>query len=169
MAEDSILSPRQVLESFEQKFIDAFHKSLEKHDRVSGGGLWQSVKAQTKVYGQKVTLEITMADYWKWVENGRKAGGKQPPIEPILKFIANRGLTLKSKGLDKKGKKGLNKQAQYRSLAFVIARSIKKRGIKATHFGKEVMESSLIAEMTASLLESVGREIKVSIGEVIET
>ena len=103
MAEGEVLSPRQVLDDYKQKFIDALHKSLEKHDKVSGGGLWQSVKAETKVYGQKVVLEITMADYWKWVEEGRRPGAKQPPIEPILKFIANRGITpkaiIKNKGL----------------------------------------------------------------------
>jgi hypothetical protein len=102
---DDILSPRQVLESYENKFIDALHKSLEKHDRISGGVLFQSVTAITKIYGQKVVLEISMEDYWRWVDEGVngtqmtrnspnsfKVNTKRIPIGSIKKFIANRGI-----------------------------------------------------------------------------
>ncbi len=170
---DDILNPRQVLEQYENKFIDALHKSLEKHDRVSAGGLFQSVTAITKVYGQKVILEISMADYWKWVDEGRKKGSKQPPSEAMLKFIKNRGLTphliAKNKGLKKKDRKPINKEAQYKSLAFLIGRSIKKHGIKPTHFASEVMDSgNLIAEFKAELSKSVGRNIRIEIDKEVK-
>jgi hypothetical protein len=170
---DDILSPRQVLESYEKKFIDALHKSLEKHDRISGGVLFQSVTAITKIYGQKVTLEISMADYWRWVDEGRKKGGKQPPPDAMLKFIRNRGITpsliKKNKALKKKDRKPINKDAQYRTLAFLIGRSIKKNGIKPTHFATEVMdESKLIADFREELNIAVGRNIQIEIDKEVK-
>lgn len=160
------ISPREIIASYEQKFIDAFQDSLTKHDKVSGGGLFQSVKAITKVYGQKIILEIRMDDYWKWVDEGRKKGSKQPPIEPILKFIANRGLT--PKPLKTKSKKPLNRQEQYRSLAFIIARSIKRKGIKPTHFASEVMNGSLLNNFKKDITIAVGRNIKIEIDKEIK-
>jgi len=170
MAED--ISPREIIASFEQRFIDALQDSLVKYDKATPGSLWQSVKATTKIYGQKITLEISMEDYWKWVDEGRKAGSKQPPIEPILKFIRNRGITpkliAKNKGLKKSKRKVINKEAQYRSLAFIIARGIKKHGIKPTHFATEVMEGNLLKEFKADITKAVGRNIKIEIDKEIK-
>lgn len=170
---DNTLSPRQVLDNYSQRFIDALQESLTKHDRVSAGGLWQSVKAITKIYGQKVVLEISMEDYWKWVNDGRKPGGKQPPPEAMLSFIRNRGITpkliAKNKGLKKHERKPLNKEAQYKSLAFLIGRSIKKHGIKPTHFADEVMDKGkLIMEFKKDLNLAVGRNIKIEISKEIK-
>lgn len=160
------ISPREIIATYEQKFIDALQDSLVKYDKVTPGLLWQSVKATTKVYGQKIVLEISMEDYWKWVDEGRKAGSKQPPIAPILKFIANRGLT--PKALKTKKRKSIDRQAQYRSLAFIIARSIKKKGIKPTHFATEVMDGNLLTQFKNDITKVVGRNIKIEIDKEIK-
>jgi len=154
-------SPRDIMIAFEQKFIDALQASLEKNDKATPGTLWQSVKANTKVFGQSVVLEISMNDYWKFVEKGVdgtmikhgspfkfKASGKAIPKSAIDKFIANRGLPHKKKGL-----------------AFLIGRSIKRKGIKPTHFASDVMEGSLMKEFSRELNLAVGREIKLTIAQ----
>jgi hypothetical protein len=168
-------TPREVLQDYSQKFIDAFHKSLEKHDRLASGVLWQSVKAPVKVMGQRVILEITMNDYWRWVNDGRKAGSKQPPPQAMLKHIANRGVDYRGlqnyytnkKGLKIKRTKPLSKEKALNTLAFLIGRKIKKKGIKPTHFADEVIESNLVNEMEKELSISVGRLIKVEINKSI--
>lgn len=170
-------TPYDVLRDYSQKFIDAIHKSLEKHDRFASGLLWQSVKAPVKIMGQKVVLEITMNDYWKYVNDGRQKGSKQPPSDSMLKHIANRGIGTKDlenyyknkKGLKVKRKKPLSPEKARRTLAFLIGRKIKQRGIKPTHFMDEVIESNLVNEMEKELSKSVGRMIKVEIAKEIKT
>ena len=175
------ISPREILDEYAQRFIDALHSSLEKHDRVVGGGLFQSVKASTKILGQKVILEISMEDYWKWVDEGRKAGGKQPPPQAMLKHIANRGerwnpvaQSISKQYKNKKGllvqrKKPLPMDKARKSLAFLIGRSIKKHGIKPTHFASEVMhDSDLLDEFRKDLNIAVGRNIKIEIEQEIK-
>lgn len=170
-------TPREVLQEYSQKFIDAFHKSIEKHDRLASGNLWQSVKAPVKVMGQKVILEIRMDEYWKWVNDGRAKGGKQPPTAALLKHIANRAMNYKDiqnyyknkRGLKVKRTKPLTKEKSLKTLAFLIGRKIKKKGIKPTHFADEVIESSLINEMEKELSISVGRMIKVELSKEIKT
>lgn len=178
MAEGNLISPRDILAQFEQKFIDALQKSLEDNDRLVAGVLWQSIKASTSVYGQKIELSISMEDYWKWVENGRSKGAKQPPLKAMLKHIANRGerwnpvaqkisrLRKNKKGLEIKRGKPLSMDKARKSLAFLIARSIKKNGIKPTFFASEVMEGNLIKQFRKELSESVGREIKIEIAKI---
>lgn len=180
MPEDNLLSPRGVLQSFEQRFIDALQQSLTDKDRLVSGGLWQSIKASTKVFGQKVALEISMADYWRWVDEGRKAGSKQPPPKAMLKHIADRGerwnpvaqrisrFSKNKKGLDVQRKKPLAMPKARNTLAFLIGRSIKKHGIKPTHFATNVMEGNLIKEFRSELSKAVGREIKIEISKVTE-
>lgn len=196
MAEGNLISPRDILAQFEQKFIDALQKSLEDNDRLVAGVLWQSIKASTSVYGQKIELSISMEDYWKFVNAGVdgteskhgskykfKNDGKPANIKGILKFIANRGITpamsisrqrtlekVKGKGkLSNKIRKGLkqkNKADALKSLAFAIGKNVKKKGIKPTFFASEVMEGNLIKQFRKELSESVGREIKIEIAKI---
>lgn len=164
-------TPYDILKKYSEKFIDAIHTSIEKNDRLAKGLLWQSVKAPVKVMGQKVVMEITMNDYWKWVNDGRKAGSKQPPQSAMLDHIANRGISTKrienfyknKKGLQIKRKKPISPEKARKSLAFLMGRSIKKKGIKPTYFLDEVLESDLIKEMESELSKSVGRMITIEI------
>jgi len=164
-------TPLDVLQDYSQKFIDAIHSSLERNDRLASGVLWQSVKAPVKVMGQTVVMEITMDDYWRWVNDGRKAGGKQPPPQAMLKHIANRGISTakiqnfykNKKGLQIKRKKPISPQKARNTLAFLIGRSIKKKGIKPTNFLDEVLESDLVTEMESAISKSLGRMITLEI------
>ena len=99
-----IKSPYQVLKEFEQEFIHAIQQSIDNNDRHARGGLWQSVKAQTKIYGQMVVMEIKMDQYWKFVDKGvngnsRAQGSeytfkkKNIKTDAMLDFIRNRGIT----------------------------------------------------------------------------
>lgn len=178
------ISPREIIASYEQKFIDALQDSLTKHDKVSGGGLFQSVKAITKVYGQKIILEIRMDDYWKFVDKGvdgtfikhgseysfKKGNIKQ---DATKKFIINNGIKQFKKpdgtiifDVNKKSKQPLEKR--YKTLGWLLGRTIAKRGIKPTHFATDVMEGSLIDEFRRDIIKAVGRNIKIEIDKEIK-
>lgn len=91
----------------------------------------------------KKGLEFTSTEkYSSIVEEGRKPG-KMPPIDPIKKWITEKGVRLQ-KTVVKNGVK-VNQFAQktdanLKSAAFAIAKSIAKKGIRESNFFWEAFE-----------------------------
>lgn len=188
-------NPREVLKAFEKKFIDALRKSLVDSGRDSTHELWNSIDAETFIFGQRVELHITMNDYWKFMDKGvdgykvsvgspykYKNNGKPIPYDAMLKFIGDRNIQptmsiaahKKSIVTTKRGLKRIDKKIAkanlrnaYKSLAWALGRSIKKKGINPTHFASEVMEGNLIKEMSKEINLAVGREIKLTLANVL--
>lgn len=181
-------TPREVLEDYGQKFVDAFRESLLKHDKFVSGGLSQSIIAMPiKIMGQNLVMEIRADEYFDYVNEGvngtqvkngspysfRKKNVNQ---SAMLQHIANRGINYRdmqnfyknAKGLKVKRKKPLEKQKALKTLAFLIGRKVSKRGIKPTHFADEVIESNLKKQMEIELSKSMGRMINVEIKKVID-
>ena len=164
-----------VLEKYVQLVYDALSHSLAEHDKIASGALVQSIKVYPTIYGQKISLVIEMADYWKYVDKGRKAGGKQPPQEAMLKHIANRGnwhvkkindlqkFRKNSKGQIVQRKKLMPIDKARKSLAFLIGRGIKKHGIKPTNFATDVFEGNTIELLKKDLQAAIGRDIEIEI------
>jgi len=67
------------------------------------------------------------APYFVVMDEGRRAGAKAPPLEPILQWVLRKRLTGYARAKTKK-QPDLMKQA--RSIAFLIRRSIARKGIK---------------------------------------
>ena len=167
-------SPYTILKEYEQTIIDGLIKSLENNNKIAGGMLAQSIEAKTKIFGQSISLQVYMKDYWKYVDAGRKKGSKQPPQDAMLKHIALRGewhvkrvndisnFYTNSKGLKVKRKTPLPKDKARKSLAFLIGRSIKRKGIKPTNFVEEGI-GGIERQLEADLLEAVGRQIEVQL------
>ena len=160
-------SPRKILENYKQIIIDALADSLEKNDRIAQGLLVQSISINIRSFATNMVMEISMADYWKYVDGGRKKGSKMPPINAMLKHIANRGINYKGiqnnyrnkKGQLVKRKKPLAKEKALRTLAYLIGRSISKKGIKPTNFVDEAFNNNILDNMSRDLSTALGREI----------
>ena len=160
-------SPRKILENYKQIIFDALSESITKNDKVARGGLIQSISINIRSFATNMVMEISMADYWKYVDRGRKKGSKMPPIDAMLKHIANRGINYKGiqntyknkKGQLVKRKKPLAKDKALRTLAFLIGRSISKKGIKPTNFVDEAFDNNILDNMSKELSTALGREI----------
>jgi len=171
-------TPRDILQIYGQKFVDAFRESLLKHNKFSSGVLSQSIIAMPiKFMGQKLLLEIRADEYFDYVNDGVdgwqtkhgspfsfKKAGKIIPIDGMKKFIAMRGLVPRLKSKESK----LTREKQIKGLAFAIGYNVKKKGIKPTHFADEVIESQLKEDMEKALSKSMGRLIQVEISKVIK-
>ena len=79
-----------------------------------------------------IKIELYAEDYLIFVDKGRKAGGKMPPLTDksniqrgILPWVKTKNINF----IDKKTKKPIG----HKSTAFLIARSIKNNGIKPTN------------------------------------
>lgn len=140
----------EIAQSIINKSID----NLEKKGNVATGNLISKMKIEN--YSEKngnVSLEIVMPDYAEYLDkgvNGIEVGygspysykSKMPPTKEIRKWLVKRGRKARAdkykpvSTTDRKNKR-LRKavsENDTNSLAFAIARSIYKRGIKPTKF-----------------------------------
>jgi hypothetical protein len=110
------------LEVFGKEYIEEMGDILKKKDKIATRELIESI--DTKIlktgFGTSYTLKIIAAKHLKYVDEGRRAGGKAPPIAPIKEWARVKGLP--------------------EGLAFPIAKKIGEEGIKPTHVIKKALD-----------------------------
>jgi hypothetical protein len=121
-----------------------------KRKRIdASGNLRNSLKAsETQINDDKVTIGILMDYYGKFVDKGVSGTIHQTP-EPSPYSFKNEGVgpemqysifewmrtkRIRLRDVSGKFKKGKITQKSYENLAYVIARSVKRKGINQTHF-----------------------------------
>lgn len=79
------------------------------------------------------------------IEDGRRPGGRMPPLSVIADWVRRKGIGLRAGPVQQvtrvvggrviTGRRGFNRRskAELRSIAFVVARAIKARGLPAHH------------------------------------
>ncbi len=161
----------EVLDSWGLELVNDMRDAVDKYYKSGGGqssALAGSVKYYTLNSGGKYTFALTMADYWKWANDGRKKGVKGVPLEVLGKQWQNKHnidarkiLLQYQKGL-KKDKKRLNYDKAVKSLAFLIQRSIKKKGIEPRPFYDEVVTPERMNDLKVRLAKAIKDEFIVS-------
>lgn len=81
------------------------------------------------------SVSLYLPFYEKYIESGRRAGAKPPPIDVIIKWMKRKGIAV----------------GQENRVAFAIARGISKNGIKARPFTDTAVEKS--TENTGIIIE----------------
>lgn len=123
----------RVLNEYLDVFINNYKGKLASQGWQSGK-LYNSVrKVSVRNSGGDFSLTLSLEDYWKYIENGRRAGAKMPPITAIKNWIERKNIQPKPMTL----KNGKTVVPNINSLSFLIARSIGKNGIKAKPFFKQ--------------------------------
>ena len=107
-------------------------------------------------------LEVEYMDYFKYVNLGRRKGGKYVPIKALLDWI-------KIRGIRRRDEKGRFVKGNQLSLAFAIQKNIHKFGIRRTNIydkAYDALEDALInppAEFRDDferLYEAVGNDVE---------
>lgn len=106
------------------KFIITNYKSQLEAEQMNNGELYRTISYSVSTGNSGWVISVSLADYWKYVEYGRRPG-KMPPVSAIenwikVKQVIPHSMTLKS------GKTVIPTIPQ---LSFLIARSIGRRGI----------------------------------------
>lgn len=114
-------------------FVAELGRQLLQADKVATGNLLRSLNYEVIEVLENVLIRINSEDYLSIVDKGRRPG-KMPPLSPIKKWIEVR----KIKPKDKNGKVMKPDQA-----AFVIARSIGRKGIRPTNIIKKSIDNIL--------------------------
>lgn len=107
------------------------------------------IKASGTVTTNGYDFSINLNDYAIFIDKGRRKGAKRPPLYAIIDWMRRNGITPRN---------GMSEQ----SLAFIIARNIGIRGIKARPFldnlqkeATELIELFIFEEINSKLKESL--------------
>lgn len=148
------------LNDFGKFLVDEHKDRLILNDVNASDTLYKSVKFNVENNGKTFEVQITLEDYWKYVENGRKPG-KWPPINAIQKWVEIKPV------LPRPMENG--KLPTTRQLSFLIARKIGLEGIKPRPLLQqsvnevwEVMKEHL----EEALAKDLEKEITIELGKM---
>jgi hypothetical protein len=167
MAEIKTINVKAYLQTAGEALVDALGKALPETADATGA-LRKSIKFTIKPYGLAYHFELTLKDYYEWVDQGRKAG-KMPPVSNIIKWIADKKFVMKNNKLARKTAGGKLKKVSDNlslttKLAWAIAKKISKTGTKGTHFYSNTVPD-WIENLKRELPKAYGRDILISVKE----
>jgi len=143
--------------------VSELGKNLDESNTHASGSLSKSIKYKMFTRGNKIGYDITMNDYYEYVDEGRKPG-KRPPIEPIVKWLTYPNVKAKLKGgndSDFKDPKGL---------AYVIARKIHEKGTEGNDFFTDVVDDSqFIRRLNNDILDAAMLDAEAVLEEAFST
>jgi hypothetical protein len=165
------------------KYIEMAQEKLSNRDHVASGALSASmIMSKVAVMGKVYSIEVSLADYYKFVDKGVKGwadekGSGSPysfktkfvskkMMESVRKWIIREGL----KGRGKENKKGFGRRDVKRSkitdtstaAAYAISYNIKKKGLRGSNFWSDTHK-----EMTQIVKDELGKALKVDIINII--
>lgn len=122
---------KSALEQVGIDLVKELTKQLINADKKASGNLIKSLDYKVVETIDGFLLNLLAADYLTFVDQGRKPG-KMPPPSKLDKWIVVRGIAPR----DKKGR-----FISRKSIQFLIARSIGKKGIKPTNVIRKSIDS----------------------------
>lgn len=140
-----------LLNSFAQTIVNRYRDKISEY---ASGKLYKTIDYTITSQNDSYLVTINLEEYWKYIEKGRRAGAKMPPISAIenwikIRKILPRPVTLKS---------GRQRVPTVQQLAYVIARSIAKQGIKPRPFMSESINQTIEdfkSKLSAAVREDV--------------
>lgn len=121
------------LEALGQEIISRYKQNLADNGHSATGNLANTATFTIITSVGQIGIELSLADYWKYVEEGRSKG-KFPPLDSIQNWI-------KAKSILPREING--KLPSEKSLAFLIGRKIAEEGIRGTHDLENAKESAM--------------------------
>jgi hypothetical protein len=150
-------SINKIIEDFAIKLVNDLRLSLKNKGVSYGGGqesrLAASIKYKLTYPKDDLKMDVSMNEYWKWVDGGRGTG--PVPSDKILPWVKKKGIARK---FAQEKKMPFDKASK--SLAFLISRKIAKNGYKANHFFTEVINDGRQEILAQKIRQEYGKVIK---------
>ena len=157
-----------VLLDFGNEVQEAMKENLSKGYGFASGDLYQSINFSSKILGNTFHFVLDMGvDYWKAVDEGRKAGTR-PPINDIIKWVKTKAAF---PGASRPGKIPIHKipnikdRAVQRGLAYVIARKIGDKGTKGNKCYYKVITPDRLKQLQRDLGRAAAGDMQTIIGK----
>jgi hypothetical protein len=148
MADLQFRNLKNQLDALGREYVAELTQQLISADKVASGQLINSLDYEVLETVNGLVLKIIADDYLKFVDEGRRPG-KRPPQRAILKWIENRNIKIK-------------KQTPAQT-AFIISRSIGKKGIKPTNVLKKTQQA-----IFTNIQTLINKGIEIDIQEYIK-
>ena len=160
MAFDKLID---ALNEFRGEYVRELTNSLTEKNLISSGQLGESIKLnvqpKVKLFGQIYRMQIRMAEYGENVDKGR-APGKGLPVGVLEQWLSYPNTLQKVTGQDKQ-----LKDYERKSLAFVINRSIKRKGIKPKNWIQPAFDK--VTPKIAGVVEAaIAEDIELTFEEI---
>lgn len=127
-------SLERVLNEFADYFISLARQNLTDNKSNASYDLYNSFEKIIEIGEDSFSVKISLEDYWKYVEEGRRPG-KFPPPQVISDWISVKPVIPKP---------GLNgKTPSVEQLTFLIGRKIAKEGTEARPFFEPAKEEAI--------------------------
>lgn len=169
------LNERAIKTLSKSKFEDKSVKNVKSR-------LWASIDSKVDYKQGGIVLNITMNDYWKFVDKGRNAGSVSEDGQNKIKdWAKTRGVAEKIRISDynlrlakqkesktDRKKKKLTKmpfERAAKSAAFLIARKLKNKSLEPTNFFTEVYNDGRIDELKKQIAELIKTDVIINIKE----
>lgn len=134
------------------RFIERYKANLTGDNKTASGTLIESIHPVLEYTSGKYDVSISLADYWKYVEYGRRPGKFPPPnailnwirIKPVLPRPIN-GITPTEK-----------------QLTFLIGRKIATEGIAPGHQMQHAFDEVLAScneELSSAIAQDIAEEL----------
>lgn len=108
------------LQNYIKEVAELYKNKLKRDNKKATGELINSVRAELDIDGNLYICELSLVDYYKWVEDGSRP--HWPPPDAIKKWIKDKPILPR----EVDGIKPTNDQ-----LAYLIGRKIARKGISA--------------------------------------
>lgn len=142
-----------------QEICQAIKESIFNRGLDVSGNLYNSVQTYFDYDGESYSVTVELADYWKYVEEGR-GSGKFPPPDQIKDWIRFKHIVPTAKSSQK--------IPSTNQLAYMISRKISEKGTKATHFLEETLESPQLQALFDEIEEVVYSSLIKDVNEEID-
>lgn len=154
---------KEVLNNFAKYVIKQSRSNLTKGKKNVNGKLYKSLDYDLKVMPNSFSMGFLMEEYGVYQDKGvsgikkkyntpHKYTTKQPPIKPILDWVRARRIRFRDE-------QGRFTKGNYKSIAFVIARSIKEKGIKPSLFFTKPFERAF-KNLPDDVVEAFGLDVE---------
>jgi len=156
MAQNTLISFQnlaKVLEEYGAAVRDAYRLELDHQDKIASGNLSTTVRYIVVKGTKTYAVDLSLADYWEYVEDGRPPGGFPPP-DKILKWIEIRPIIPRPFN---------GRLPTIKQLAYLIGRKIAREGVEPT----PVLEAASTT-VYDEFLERIGAAITADLEEAVD-
>ena len=171
----------EYVEAFERKVAD----ELNRLDKVDTGNLASSIRFETTETKNGIIISVFVNDYYKFIDSGVRGVGRnnknttspyrfrylnpsQSHVSAIRKWIARNGIKARVTDIKKYGAVGReNRQPKDKSLAYIIARSIKSKGLERTGFWSSSIDQ-VFKDFDVKMSQALGIDIRVNLENMVK-
>lgn len=124
----------KILNDIGNEITDNYKSELQRNKKIATGKLYNSIDYKIIKDDKSIKLIFIAEDYFLEVEEGRKAGGKMPPLNKIKEWMRTKGI--------------INRDP------YIIARSISLKGIRSVPSLKKAREMNKYTNIIAKAIEA---------------